>query len=156
FTNLVLLPVLLSYSGVSKTAAARALRAEQREEGGLWKFLERFVTRRWAVGALAFSAAIALAGFAVSARLKIGDLDAGDSELRPNSRYNLDNAYITSKYSLSSDQFAVIVKTKPERCLEYQTLVETDRLGWALQQVPGVQTTVSLPDAVRKITAGSY
>jgi predicted RND superfamily exporter protein len=95
-------------------------------------------------------------GVVVSAHLKIGDLDAGASELRPDSRYNRDNAYITGKYALSSDQFAVIVKTRPEGCLEYATLVETDRLGWALQQIPGVQTTVSLPDAVRKITAGSY
>ncbi|RJF91837.1 efflux RND transporter permease subunit [Noviherbaspirillum saxi] len=156
FTNLVLLPVLLSYTGVSKKAAERALQAEQREEGGIWKWLERFTERRWAIGAIAVSLLIGVAGFVVSLNLKIGDLDPGASELRPNSRYNLDNAYITGKYSLSNDQFAVIVKTKPEGCLEYATLMETDRLGWMLQQVPGVQTTVSLPDAVRKITAGTF
>ncbi|RJG15608.1 efflux RND transporter permease subunit [Massilia cavernae] len=156
FTNLVLLPVLLSCAGVSQKAAARALRAEQREEGGVWKWLERFTERRWAMGAIAVSLVIAVAGFIVSLNLKIGDLDPGASELRPKSRYNLDNAYITGKYSLSSDQFAVIVKTRPEGCLEYATLMETDRLGWMLQQIPGVQTTMSLPDAVRKITAGSF
>ncbi len=155
-TNLVLLPVMLSYTGVSPAAAARSLRAEQQGAGGVWMLLERFTERRWAVAAIAASAALAVAGFAVGTRLKIGDLDAGASELRPDSRYNRDTAYISAHYALSSDQFAVIVKTKPEGCLEYQTLVETDRLGWALQQVPGVQTTISLPDAVRKITAGSY
>jgi predicted RND superfamily exporter protein len=56
---------------------------------------------------------------------------------------------------LSSDTFAVIVKTEKEGCLKYQTLVEADRLAWALQQVPGVQTTASLTNAVRQITAGS-
>jgi predicted RND superfamily exporter protein len=156
FTNLVLLPVMLSYTGVSAKAAERSLRAEQQPSGGVWALLERFTERRWAIGAIAFSALLAAGGFAASTHLKIGDLDAGASELRPDSRYNLDNAYVTGKYALSSDQFAVIVKTRPEGCLEYQTLVETDRLGWALQQVPGVQTTISLPDAVRKITAGSY
>jgi predicted RND superfamily exporter protein len=156
FTNLVLLPVLLSYTGVSAKAAERSLRAEQQPSGGVWALLEHFTERRWAIGAIAVSALLAAGGFAASTHLKIGDLDAGASELRPDSRYNLDNAYVTGKYALSSDQFAVIVKTKPEGCLEYQTLVETDRLGWALQQVPGVQTTISLPDAVRKITAGSY
>ncbi|SEB24685.1 RND family transporter [Variovorax sp. YR216] len=155
-TNLVLLPVLLSYTGVSPEAAARSLRAEQREAGPLWRTLERFTERRWASVALAVSAVLALGGFAMSTHLKIGDLDAGASELRPGSRYNLDNTYITSRYALSSDPFAVIVRTRPEGCLEYPTLVETDRLGWALQQVPGVQTTVSLADAVRKVTAGSY
>jgi predicted RND superfamily exporter protein len=156
FTNLVLLPVMLSYTGVSAKAAARTLHAEQQQAGGMWLLLERFTERRWAIGAITLSALLAAGGFVVSTHLKIGDLDAGASELRPDSRYNLDNAYVTGKYALSSDQFAVIVKTRPEGCLEYQTLIETDRLGWALQQVPGVQTTISLPDAVRKITAGSY
>ncbi|RJF98524.1 efflux RND transporter permease subunit [Noviherbaspirillum saxi] len=155
-TNLVLLPVMLSYTGVSQKAAARALRAEQAKPSGLWLLLERCAERRCAVAVIVFSAVVAVAGFVVSTHLKIGDLDAGASELRPHSRYNLDNAYITSKYALSSDQFAVIVKTKPEGCLNYQTLVETDRLGWTLQQIPGVQTTISLPDAVRKVTAGTF
>ena len=92
---------------------------------------------------------------ATSFNLKIGDLDAGAPELRADSRYNRDNAYITANYSLSSDTFAVIVKTEKEGCLKYATLVEADRLSWALQQVPGVQTTVSLTNAVRQITAGS-
>ena len=81
---------------------------------------------------------------------------AGAPELRPNSRYNLDNAYITSRYTLSSDQFAVIVKTPAEGCVNYETLVEADRLAWTLQQLPGVQATTSLADAMRKITAGSF
>ncbi|MES2264647.1 MAG: MMPL family transporter [Pseudomonadota bacterium] len=156
FTNLVLLPVLLSYTGVSPEAAARSLRAEQAEPGKVWRTLEMFTQRRWAIVAIGCAALIGAAGFAASLHLKIGDLDAGAAELRPTSRYNLDNAYITAKYALSSDQFAVIVKTAPEGCLEYATLVEADRLGWALQQIPGVQSTVSLPDAVRKITAGSF
>ena len=49
-----------------------------------------------------------------------------------------------------------MVKTEKEGCLKYQTLVEADRLAWMLKQVPGVQTTISLPDAVRQITAGSF
>src|SRR5206468_1208627 len=86
---------------------------------------------------------------------QVGDLDPGAPELRADSRYNRDNAYITANYSLSSDQFAVMVKTPNEQCLDWQTLVEADRLGWTLQQVPGVQVTVSLADAVRQITAGA-
>ena len=161
FTNLVLLPVLLSYTGVSPAAATRSLREENEETrgkglGALWSWLDRFTERRWALGAIGVSAILAIAGFAVSTKLQIGDLDAGAPELRPSSRYNQDNAYITANYSLSSDQFAVIVKTSPEGCLKYRTLVEADRLAWTLQQTPGVQTTVFLGNAVRQITAGSY
>jgi hypothetical protein len=76
--------------------------------------------------------------------------------LRADSRYNQDNAYINGHYSLSSDQFAVMVKTAAEGCLKYETLVEADRLAWELQQLPSVQTTVFLGNAVRQITAGSY
>ena len=161
FTNLVLLPVLLSYTGVSPAAAERSLRSEKEERrsrglGAVWSLLDRFTERRWALGAIGVAAALALGGLAIGTRLQIGDLDAGAPELRPDSRYNLDNAYITGNYSLSSDQFAVIVKTGKEGCLKYDALVEADRLAWALRQVPGVQTTVFLGDAVRRITAGSY
>ncbi|EJM55151.1 putative RND superfamily exporter [Pseudomonas sp. GM49] len=161
FTNLVLLPVLLSYCGVSRRAAARSLRQEHKELrgkglGNLWSLLDRFTERRWATVALIVAGLLAAGGFMVSTQLQIGDLDPGAPELRADSRYNRDNAYITDNYSLSSDQFAVMVKTASEGCLKYETLVEADRLGWLLQQQPGVQTTVSLVNAVRQITAGSY
>ena len=161
FTNLVLLPVLLSYWGVSPKAAARSLRQESQELkgkglGNVWSLLDRFTERRWATVAVVVAGLLAVGGFMVSTQLKIGDLDPGASELRADSRYNRDNAYITANYSLSSDQFAVMVKTASEGCLKYETLVEADRLGWLLQQQPGVQTTVSLVNAVRQITAGSY
>jgi uncharacterized protein len=161
FTNLLLLPVLLSYAGVSASAAERSLRAEKEEHrgkglGAAWAFLDRFTTRNWAIGAIVVSIVLAVGGLAVSQKLKIGDLDPGAPELRPNSRYNQDNGYITAHYALSSDQFALIVKTAKEGCLKYETLVDADRLAWVLRQVPGVQTTVSLADAARQITAGSF
>lgn len=161
FTNLVLLPVLLSYSGVSRKAAERSLQAETQQArgkglGALWVFLDRFTERRWATIAVSVAGVLAVGGLIVSSHLKIGDLDPGAPELRADSRYNRDNAYITANYSLSSDQFAVMLKTPSEGCLKYESLVEADRLGWLLQQQPGVQTTVSLVNAVRQITAGSF
>ncbi|MDD2736332.1 MAG: MMPL family transporter [Desulfuromonadaceae bacterium] len=161
FTNLLLLPVLLSFFGVSMTAAKRSLQEETEESkgkgvGALWGFLDRFTERSWAIGAISVAGILTVIGFIISLNLKIGDLDPGAPELRPNSRYNQDNAFITANYALSSDQFAVILKTPPDGSQQYETLIEADRLAWALQQVPGVQTTVSLVDSVRQITAGSY
>ncbi|HEX4233355.1 MAG TPA: MMPL family transporter [Caldimonas sp.] len=160
FTNLILLPVLLSYIGVSDSAAARALKSEseaERDRGfnRIFGLLARLVERRLALAVIAGAAVLVVVGHVVSLHLKIGDLDAGAPELRASSRYNRDNAYITGHYSLSSDAFAVIVKTDKEGCLKYQTLIDADRLAWQLRQVDGVQTTASLADAVRQITAGS-
>ncbi|MDD2106860.1 MULTISPECIES: MMPL family transporter [Pseudomonas] len=161
FTSLLLMPVALSYVGVGRKAAERALHidaraAQHRGFGRLWDLLDRFTERKWASAALLVALALGVLGIWGSLQLKIGDLDSGAPELRADSRYNLDNAYITQHYALSSDTFAVMVKTAPEGCLQYQTLVLADRLAWELQQLPGVQTTVSLANAVRQITAGTY
>ncbi|MGH8463030.1 MAG: efflux RND transporter permease subunit, partial [Pseudomonas sp.] len=161
FTSLLLMPVALSYVGVGRKAAERALRidsraAEHRGFGKLWDLLDRFTTRKWATAALLVASVLGAGGFALSMQLKIGDLDSGAPELHADSRYNRDNAYITGHYALSSDTFAVMIKTAPEGCLRYQTLVLADRLAWELQQYPGVQTTLSLTNAVRQITAGTY
>jgi len=160
-TNLVLLPVLLSYVGVSRRAAARQLSNEVRQEAGRglgasWNRLDRFTERRWAVAALGLASLVALVGFIVSQQIQVGDLDEGAPELRPGSRYNRDNAYITANYALSSDVFAVIVKTPPEGCLTYKALQQADRLAWTLEQLPAVQSTYSLSASVRQIVAGTY
>ena len=159
FTNLVLVPTLLSYTGVSPRAAQRSLRAEQAAGAGtglgrLWNLLDRFCERRWAVPTVLVSLVLAVVGFAVSLKLQVGDLDAGAPELRADSRYNRDNAYITAHYGLSSDQFAVIVRTERDGCLKPDVLMDIDRLDAALRDVPGVQTTRSLADAVTRMTSG--
>jgi predicted RND superfamily exporter protein len=161
WTNLVLLPILLSYTGVSEKAARRTLQEESEASRGkglgfIWAFLDRFTQRRWASGTLLIAFGLTAVGFTVSQKLQIGDLEPGAPELRQQSRYNRDNAYITRNYSLSSDQFAVIVKTPVEGCLTYKALVLADQLEWKLQQVAGVQATIALPDAIRQITAGTF
>lgn len=161
FAALLLMPVALSYVGVSPSAAKRVLAIDMRAAGHrgfgkLWDFLGRFTSRAWAIGAISVALVLAGSGLLIGQQLQIGDLDSGAPELRADSRYNRDNAYITSHYALSSDLFAVMVKTAPEGCLDYQTLILADRLAWELQQHPGVQTTVSLVNAVRQITAGSF
>jgi predicted RND superfamily exporter protein len=157
FTNLLFLPALLSFTGVSLAAAKRSLQEESKEgesRASLWSGLSRFTERRFAVVAIAAAMVLASVGYAVSLRLHIGDVDPGAPELRQDSRYNKDVAFVTANYALSSDQFAVIVKTPPEGCQKVETLTDIDRLGWAMRQAPGVQTTTSLADNIRLMTAG--
>ena len=159
FTNLVLLPIILSIVGVSRTAAARSLKQEEQGAGtkGVWEFFNHFADRKsWAAAAVLIAVLLGIGGHVVSRQLQIGDLDPGAPELRANSRYNVDNAFITANFSLSSDVFAVIIKTPPEACTRYATLQQADRLAWQLQQLPEVQATVSLADSVKQVTAGTY
>ncbi len=157
-TNLVLLPVLLSHTGVGEAAAARSLRNEDPDRPLPWPlgWLGRVTEARPAVVIIGLAGALAFLGWKTSKGLQIGDLEPGAPELRSSSRYNRDNAFVTANYGLSNDVFAVIVKTGKEGCLDHRTLIEADRLGWELQQTPGVQATNSLVDAVRVITAGSF
>jgi predicted RND superfamily exporter protein len=159
FTNLVLLPVILSVTGVSRTAAARSIKQEEQGVGtrGVWAFFNRFAaSKAWAAAAIVVALSLGIGGHVVSRNLQIGDLDPGAPELRANSRYNVDNAFITTNFSLSSDVFAVIIKTPVEACTRYATLQQADRLAWQLQQLPEVQATVSLADSVKQVTAGTY
>jgi predicted RND superfamily exporter protein len=159
FTNLILLPVLLSYLGVSATAAKRSLRSEEAEAAGavrhpMWRFLDLFTQRRWAVPCVAVAAVLAVGGYLVSLNLKVGDLDAGAPELRADSRYNQDNAYLTQHYGASSDVFAVMVKTPPGGCSRYDTLQRVDQLDWQLRGLPGVDATNSLALLNRRVLVG--
>jgi predicted RND superfamily exporter protein len=160
-TNLVLLPVLLSYTGVSRTAARREAEAEQRSNSdllhqrhALWAFLDRFTRRRWGNGAIAVASLLAVAGFVISLNLKVGDLDPGAPELRPDSRYNQDNAFMVSNYAASSDKYVVMVKTPQYYCANYETLVKVDTLEARLQQLPGVVSTTSLAALSKQAAAG--
>ncbi|MBT9487067.1 MAG: MMPL family transporter, partial [Rubrivivax sp.] len=159
FTNLILLPVLLSYTGVSAKAAQRSLREEKAETRGgarhpLWVFLDRFTTRRWAGVTVAVALVLGVAGLVASTRLQIGDLDPGAPELRPNSRYNQDVAFMNGAYGASSDVLAVMVKTPDGQCSQYDTLNKVDALEWQLRQLEGVETTNTLALLNRRMLSG--
>jgi hypothetical protein len=159
FTNLILLPVMLSYTGVSTRAAARSLRDEQADAAGaakhpLWAFLDRFTQRRWAGIAVTAGALMGTAGFAVSTHLKIGDLDPGAPELRADSRYNRDVAFVNAAYGAGSDVLAVMVKTPDGQCSKAETLNKVDTLEWQLRQINGVESTNTLALLNRRVLAG--
>lgn len=155
FTNLILLPILLSYTSVSPTAAARTLKSSDGDHP-LPRWLARFTTRPWAIGVICATLVLTIGGVIVGEDLKIGDLDPGAPELRANSVYNQDNAFITANYQLSSDQFAVIVTTPNYGLVSYETLLEMDRLEEVLRDLPGVQTTVSAASLARTYTAAGF
>ena len=161
FTNLVLLPILLSYVGVSPAAAARSVREETARASDsaarsnpAWTFLERFTQRRWATAALLAAGVLAAGGFVVSEHLKIGDLQPGAPELRADSRYNRDAAFMVTHYAASNDTYVVMVKTPQFQCANYETLAKVQSLEEELQQLPGVVSTNSLADLATNTAVG--
>ncbi len=160
FTNLVLLPILLSYVGVSPVAAQRSLRLESADGATanrpwLWTQLDRFTQRGPALVAIGVSALLATLGYAVSLRLSIGDLDPGAPELRADSRYNRDTQFMARNYAASSDILVVMLATPEDQCTRYGTLAKLDRLAWRLEQLPGVESTNSMA-ALSKLAMVGY
>ncbi len=157
FTNLILLPILLSFTGVTPRAAQRALLAERSEKKtSLWTLLNLFTQRRWAGAALAVAVVLGAAGFWVSTGLKIGDLDPGAPELRADSRYNRDNAFMSANYGASSDIYVVMVTTPSMQCNMYSTLSQVDALEWRLRQLPEVVSTNSLANLAKIWSMGQF
>ncbi|AZC26549.1 efflux RND transporter permease subunit [Pseudomonas sessilinigenes] len=152
FTNLILLPVLLSYTGVSTRAAARSLRDDQVQfRRNYWRGVELFTQRRWATVALVVAGVMAVGGWLASTHLQIGDLDPGAPELRPESRYNQDAAFMNKAYGTASDLLAVLVTTPEGQCADYAILNKVDALEWQLRQIPGVESVQSLATMNRRM-----
>jgi len=155
-TNLILLPVLLSYTGVSTKAARRAARADSDADHRrtLWTWLCNFTQARWAVVTIVIAVLLGGYGLHASRLLQVGDLDAGAPELRADSRYNQDNHYLTQHYSTSSDVLVVMVRTPVQGAMKLSVLERVDDLEWQLRQVEGVETTQSVASLARQTAVG--
>jgi len=155
-TNLILLPVLMSYLGISPNAIRRMKKFEN--SGHYHKLCEfsTIYTRPVVARSLVILAGAAfIFGIWYGQDLKIGDLDAGAPELRADSRYNMDNKFIVENYTASTDVFVVMVKTPDMECVTYEAYSSVDLFEWYMADVPGVQATFSLIDASKRAIAGN-
>jgi len=152
-TNLILLPLLMSFVGISRSGVKHAAKVEKAEPK-IWKFVAKFTEPSFAVPAILISVVLAVLGVFGSQNLKIGDLDKGAPELRPDSRYNQDNAFIVDNYSTSSDVLVIMAETPAEQCASFEALDAIDRLMWTMENVEGVQSAVSLVTVSKLVTKG--
>ncbi|SDS08898.1 hypothetical protein SAMN05216198_1151 [Halopseudomonas litoralis] len=153
-TNLMLLPILMSFIGISKRAVERNRDLASRPQK-LWQFISGFAHP--AVAPISVVLAILAFGFGIyyGKNVEIGDLDPGAPELRADSRYNLDNEFIISNYSTSSDVLVVMVSTPPEMCSAYETMEAIDQLEWRMSNLAGVQSAVSLVTVAKQVIMGN-
>jgi len=153
FTNLVLVPVLLSYVRHDEIYPLK-LRRRHRHVEPLWRFLAGFASRRRALPVLAVALVLLAGGWWKARQVKIGDLHPGVPELHGHSRYNIDTDVITKHFSIGVDLLTVIVETIPQGCTNYDIVTTIDRFEWHMRNVPGVQSVVGLPTVAKIITSG--
>lgn len=153
FTNLILLPVAISYVGISKKAIDRSKKDATREHP-FWRLLSNFAHPTVAPISVVIAIMAFGGGLWYGKNLKIGDLDQGAPELRPDSRYNKDNNFIISNYSTSSDVLVVMVKTKPEGCSTHEALAPIDELMWTMENTQGVQSAISMVTVSKQVIKG--
>ncbi|MGO1232983.1 MAG: efflux RND transporter permease subunit, partial [Marinobacter sp.] len=134
-TNLVLHVLIMSYVGISK-GGVRHVQNHGDKQDRKWRVLSRLASPSVAPVSLLIAAIGLGAGLYFKQDLKVGDLDQGAPELRQDSRYNQDNAYIINNYSTSADVLVVMVKTPEEQCTQYSVLRAMDTLQWELQNTP--------------------
>ena len=155
-TDLILLPVLLSYTRLRNMSRKREYRLRQ---------LTRFDVVWAALTHLSKplpAAILIVLGFVTwwfaesyGDKVMIGDAQEGVAELRPDARYNQDARAITKKFALGVDILNIIAEARPDACtLSYPTMELLDRFAWHLTNVPGVQQVITLPMAAKLVNAG--
>lgn len=150
FTNLVLLPVILSYTGM-KPAAHRENEYDW-EGHKIWRVISYCANPKVARVSVLVALALFAVGYLGGKSLKIGDLDPGAPELHPDSTYNLDVLYVTDNFRVSTDTLITLVETGTDECIQYENVELIDRFSWMLENVPGVQSVASLAAVSRQYT----
>jgi len=157
FTNLILLPLLLSFVKMRDPQKYRQKLLDKAQiVSPLWSFLAKFTMPKRAMTVVVISVALLVFGVMKAGHLKIGDSEVGVPELRPDARYNQDAILISEKFSLGVDVLTVIATAKYESsCTEsYQVMSNIDEFAWQIENVPGVQKVITLPKVVKVINAG--
>jgi len=152
-TDLVLLPVLVSFVAFDERYHARVER-RRRRLAGVWSRLAHVTDRGPAALIIAIAAVLAVLGWWKGRETPIGDTQAGVPELRPHSRYNLDSDVITSKFSIGVDVLTVIVRSKEPVCVSHDLMTEVDRFAGHMQNVIGVSDVITLPFYAKEASAG--
>ncbi len=152
-TNLILLPLVLTFTGISdRCVSYRSSKENSRYNH--WRFLAKTTRRGPAITILAVCTVLFAGGLYFGQFQKIGDLDPGAPELRADSRYNKDNAFLTRNYSTSTDVFVVMASTDVQQCGSYEFISAVNYFQGVMETVPGVQSAMSLVDVSKLAIQG--
>jgi predicted RND superfamily exporter protein len=152
-TNLLLLPILLSYVPFPDDYRQRLERRIEAMDR-IWLRVALLARPKPALAVLLIAGALAGYGWWRGNDVRIGDLRQGVPELRPDSRYNQDIETVTRHFSIGVDLLTVIAEAAPDGCTDHATMETIDRFAWRLQNTPGVQSVIALPQIAKQLNAG--
>ncbi|PIE88960.1 MAG: RND transporter [Acidobacteria bacterium] len=152
-TNLFLLPILLSFVSYKQKYIDKVhTRWDQMEP--FWNRLSHVAERKTGLAIIVIALILMGVGLWQGTHVAIGDIHRGVPELRAESRYNQDSAYITDHFSIGVDLLSVIVETKEQGCIDYDIMNTIDQFEWQMTNVEGVQSVIGLPGIAKTINAG--
>ncbi|GIU32677.1 RND transporter [Shewanella colwelliana] len=148
-TNLILLPLLISYTNVKALPANANNNIDK-----IWLKLSYFATPKYAAVVLVATIALYSVGLQQANKMKIGDLQGGAPALHFDSRYNQDTFYITENFSITTDVMTIIVEAFPEACTYHDVLTQIGEFEWQVANTHGVESTASLASIAKRVNAG--
>jgi uncharacterized protein len=154
-TNKVLLPILLSYLTLGRGVMERE-RYQTGRVHRVWQAAARCVEPGRARLIIGVALAVLAVGLYQAHNLKVGDYGIGVPELRPDSRYNRDNATIVEKFAIGVNTLGVVAQTRGVQgaCTQYEIMTAIEDFDWYMQNVPGTQSVISLPGLAKVVNAG--
>ena len=152
-TNLILVPVLLSYVHFDESYLVR-LRERHKHMDPVWNRLSKVTEPRTAAVIIVVAVILFVVGGWKATQIKIGDLHPGVPELRADSQYNIDTDLITSNFAIGVDSISVIIESVPQACTEYEYMNTIDEFEWRMRNVPGVQSVLGIATVAKIANSG--
>ena len=152
-TNLVMLPVMVSFFKIDDGFAARAAKARETRIR-IMQTIGNVANPKAAIVIVFLAIALFVTALIQSQDRHVGALHAGSPELRKEARYNEDSRAIADKFALGLNLLTVIVETPAEACINYPYMKYLNEFSWYLRNVEGVSLVLSLPYVTRQSSAG--
>jgi predicted RND superfamily exporter protein len=152
-TNLVLVPVLLSYVRLDESYLDGMIERVRRMER-FWNALTSVTTPRNAGIVIAVAIVLFVVGGWKATQIKVGDMQAGLPELRSDSVYNMDTDVVTSNFSIGTDMISTIIESPPEGCTRFEIMNNIDDFEWHIKNIEGVQSVFGIAGVAKIANSG--
>lgn len=155
-TNKMILPIIVSHMTLEQSSLEYSAKAEAGFGGRLWDKFAIFAEPKNAIFVFIAAAIVMALATWQSRDLVIGDSEVGVPELRPDSRYNIDNREIARLYDIGVDVLSVVIEApdfEGDSCLQYPVIGLVDKFELYARSIAGVQSVNSVAGIGKRVIA---